>query len=400
MSRIYTPFNKIKFTSISESYRINSVYRSTLNPLYASFIMYVKNTFDGTTNYKRKVVKIINILTYAAYTSTTLPYNWNQAMPFINIPDISDDELEESLGDIYLTIDAIEWDIDIVGSAFGTEPVVKPETLTPYVEPEVIQPQAKVTPVLSSSSPFSTPTPLTDVSIKAPEIPQFDISKIWCQKKCGADLLTIYTTLPEIPKVQRDISITTDVNRMRDADFMNLFPNTILHTRASIMYVPQDGLPYDKDLGVILPIEGYTVEQCIDNIIKYPHFYKLARYDKSWPDNNGFRGFYSYIEIDGKLVDTLEVWNSLDISKKIPTTTEYIKEYVVRKYLLDRDIGHKEFKYPMFGTLNPYLTLFMPAEEYQKRGYIPLDIAKACVDSRISFKQSRSPVLRRINEDA
>ena len=397
MSRIYTPFNKIKFTSISESYRINSVYRSTLNPLYSSFIMYVKSTFDGTSNYKRKAVKIINILTYAAYTSTTLPYNWNKAMPFVNIPNIPDDELEESLGDIYLTSDAIDWDIEIVNSSFSTEleRVPKPEDLAPYIEPEM---PAIVTPVVASRT--YNPTPLSDVSIKAPEMPQFDVSKIWKQKKCGADLLTIYTTLPEIPKVQRDVSITTDITRMTDRDYMNLYPNTVLHTRASIMYVPQKDLPYDENLGVIIPIEGYTIEQCIDNIIKYPHFYKLARYDKSWADNNGFRGFYSYIEIDGELVDTLDVWNSLDISKKIPTTAEYIKEYVVRKYLLDRDIGHKEFKYPMFGTLDPYLTLFMPVDEYQKRGYNTLDIAKACVNSRISFKQSRSPILRRINENA
>ena len=398
MSRIYTPFNKIKFTSISESYRINSVYRSTLNPLYSSFIMYVKSTFDGTSSYKRKAVTVINILTYAAYTSTALPYNWNKAMPFVNIPDIPDDELEESLGDIYLTPEAIEWDIEIVNSSFNTEleRAPKPEELAPYVEPEI---PAKITPVVAASRTYN-PTPLSDVSIKAPEMPQFDVSKIWRQKKCGADLLTIYTTLPEIPKVQRDISITTDITRMTDRDYMNLYPNTVLHTRASIMYVPQKDLPYDDNLGVIIPIEGYTVEQCIDNIIKYPHFYKLARYDKSWDDNNGFRGFYSYMEINGELVDTLDVWNSLDISKKIPTTAEYIKEYVVRKYLLDRDIGHKEFKYPMFGTLNPYLTLFMPADEYQKRGYNTLDIAKACVNSRISFKQSRSPVLRRMNEDA
>lgn len=398
MSRIYTPFNKLKFTSISESYRINSVYRSTLNPLYSSFIMYVKSTFDGTSNYKRKAIKVINILTYAAYTSTTLPYNWNKSMPFVNIPDISDDELEESLGDIYLTPEAIEWDIEIVNSSFSSEleRPNKPEDLAPYIEPNI---PAKITPVIASAKVYK-PTTLSDISIKAPEMPQFDISKVWKQKKCGADNLAIYTTLPEIPKVQRDISITTDISRMTNADFMNLYPNTFLRTRASIMYVPQANLPYDDQLGVIIPIEGYTIEQCIDNIIKYPHFYKLARYNKSWDDNNGFRGFYEYMEIDGELVYTLDVWNSLDISKKIPTTAEYIKEYIVRKYLLDRDIGHKEFKYPLFGTLNPYLTLFMPAEEYQKRGYDTLDIAKACVNSRISFKQSRSPVLRRMNEDA
>ena len=355
--------------------------------------MYVKGTYDGTAKYKRQATKVVNILTYAAYTSTTLPYNWNMSIPFVNIPDIPDDELEESLGDIYLTPDAIEWDLDIVSATVSEMPTVDTSNIVANKE----LPPAPTTLLMGNPTPTSyKPSQLSDVSIKPPEIPQFDVSKVWKQKMCGADLLAIYTTLPEIPKVQRDISITTDINKMTDQDLLNLYPNRRLQTRASIMYVPQDGLPYDETLGVIIPIDGYTLDQCKENIIKYPHFYKLARYDASWPDNNGFRGFYSFMEIDGKLVDTLEVWNSLEISKKIPTTTEYIKEYVVRKYLLDRDIGHKEFKYPLFGTLDPFLTLFMPISDYQNYGYDPIETARACVNSRVSFKQSRSPILRRM----
>ena len=393
MSRIYSTFNKIRFTSISESYKIKPIYKSTLNNVYSSFIMYVKGTYDGTAKYKRQATKVVNILTYAAYTSTTLPYNWNMSIPFVNIPDIPDDELEESLGDIYLTPDAIEWDLDVVSATVSEMPTVDTSNIVANKE----LPPAPTTLLMGNPTPTSyKPSQLSDVSIKPPEIPQFDVSKVWKQKMCGADLLAIYTTLPEIPKVQRDISITTDINKMTDQDLLNLYPNRRLQTRASIMYVPQDGLPYDETLGVIIPIDGYTLDQCKENIIKYPHFYKLARYDASWPDNNGFRGFYSFMEIDGKLVDTLEVWNSLEISKKIPTTTEYIKEYVVRKYLLDRDIGHKEFKYPLFGTLDPFLTLFMPVSDYQNYGYDPIETARACVNSRVSFKQSRSPILRRM----
>ena len=94
MSRIYSTFNKIRFTSISESYKIKPIYKSALNNVYSSFIMYVKGTYDGTAKYKRQATKVVNILTYAAYTSTTLPYNWNMSIPFVNIPDIPDDELE------------------------------------------------------------------------------------------------------------------------------------------------------------------------------------------------------------------------------------------------------------------------------------------------------------------
>ena len=106
------------------------------------------------------------------------------------------------------------------------------------------------------------------------------------------------------------------------------------------------------------------------------------------------------MEIGGELVDTLEVWDSLEISKWIPKSAEFIKEYIVRKYLMDIEYKGAEFKYPIYGTLDPYLTLFMPIEEYTKRGYNAVDLATKCVLSRVSYKQSRSPILRRINENA
>ena len=73
-----------------------------------------------------------------------------------------------------------------------------------------------------------------------------------------------------------------------------------------------------------------------------------------------------------------------------------IYEYVVRKYLMDIEYKGAEFKYPIFGTLDPYLTLFMPVSEYTNRGFDAVELAKKCVQSRVSYKQSRSPILRRI----
>ena len=102
------------------------------------------------------------------------------------------------------------------------------------------------------------------------------------------------------------------------------------------------------------------------------------------------------MEIDGELRDTVEVWDSLEISKWIPKNVDFIKEYVVRKYLMDIEHKGATYKYPLFGTLDPFLTLFMPASEYTKRGYDALELAKQCVLSRVSYKQSRSPVIRRI----
>ena len=390
MSRVYSSINKIKFTNISETYKVNRSVKSKLGTLHASVITYVIQHFDGTLAYKQKTVHVLNILTYALYASEPLPFGWSTARPFDGVPDIDEDLIEDVLGDVYLTVDAIDWDIQVVEA-----PEVAPIGNS-FRPASVVQ----VTPVTASAAaPVKDvtvkETPSTDLYIQAPEIPQFDVTKPWVQKQCGSDLLTIYTTLPEIPLRQRDISITTDVTKMTDSDLMKLYPNHFVRTRAPIMYTPQTNMDFDKDFGVIPPIDDYSKDQVLDNIIKYPHLYKLAR-----EQNNELVSFYAYMEIDGELRDTLEVWDSLEISKWIPKNAEFIKEYIVRKYLMDIEYKGAEFKYPIFGTLDPYLTLFMPATEYAKRGFDVVDLAKKCVMSRVAYKQSRSPILRRIKENA
>ena len=390
MARLYSSTNKIRFTSISENYKVQRCFKAVLSDLYSSVITYVMKHFDGTYAYKQTVVRIINIITYAAYASELLPTNWNKNNPFVNIPDIDDDTLQDTLGDIYLTVDAIEWDIQIVDDP------------KPSVDTAVIKSVASTTSTATGPIKDITvrETPSTDLYIQAPELPQFDITKPWVQQQCGSDLLTIYTTLPEVPQRQRDISITTDVNKMTDADLLKLYPNHFVRTRAKEMYVPQTNMDFDKDFGVILPIDDYSKEQVLDNIIRYPHLYKLARMQKlpNAPQPS-LVSFYAYMEIDGELVDTLEVWDSLEISKWIPKQAEFIKEYIVRKYLMDIELKGVKYQYPIFGTLDPFLTLFMPAEEYIKRGYNAIELAKQCVTSRVSYKQSRSPILRRIQSN-
>lgn len=384
MSRIYSATNKIKFTSISEIYKVKRNVKSTLSDLHSSVITYVTGHFDGTNAYKQQVVRVLNILTYAVYASETLPSNWRKNRPFENVPDIDDDMIQEVLGDIYLTVDAIDWDVPVVDY---TSDMAKTAKFTPVIS------AIPTTEVVKDVTIKETPS--TDLYIQAPEIPQFDVTKPWIQKQCGSDLMTIYTTLPEIPQRQRDISITTDVTKMSDTDLIKLYPNHFVRTRAPIMYEPQTNMDFDRNFGVILPIDDYSREQVVENIIKYPHLYKLAR-----EQNNELVSFYAYMEIGGELVDTLEIWDKLEIAKWIPKQAEFIKEYIVRKYLMDIEYKGAEYKYPIFGTLDPYLTLFMPAEEYAKRGYDIVDLAKKCVQSRVSYKQSRSPILRRIQESA
>lgn len=396
MSKLYNPSHRIKFTNISENYQVRPQYKAELSKIYSSIITYVIGHYDGTLKYKQQVVKVLNIITFAKYTDELLPSDWIIGRPFENIPEYSDSEIEESLSDIYLTVDAIDWDISPVDTPVNDMPdysipisAVSSSNLVQKSVPSESLPNYNPSEVI-------TPTPSTDLYIQSPEVPQFNINKPWIQKRCGSDLLTIYTTIPEIPKRQRDISITTDVNFMTEKDLLNLYPNQFINTRAAILYEreQQKDLTFDPIYGLITPIDGYDYDTILKNIIEYPHFYHAVRLQ-----NDKLESFYSYMEIDGELVDTLAIWDSLSISKKIPKHTEFIKDYLMRKYLLDRDIKHKEFKYPLYGTLDPFITLFMPASEYRNLGYDPIDLARQCVLSRVSYKQSRNPVLKRIHEN-
>lgn len=405
---IYSNKHKIKFTNISENYQVRKAFKGTLSSMHSSVITYVVKHYQGTAKYKEKVVKVLNTITYAVYAAEPLPFDWSPQNPFVNVPDIDEDLIKSVLGDIYLTSDAIDWDLKIVEDPDDDDikPSVKP------VKPIPSETMKLDTNIIAVAKPKFTPVdnvPKQDFSVKltdpldiylqAPEVPQFDFNKPFMQGIDGADKLVVYTTLPEIPTRQRDISATTDVNKMSESDLLKLFPNHLIQTRAQAMY-EDIGLPKDEQFGNIIPIEGYTNEQILKCIIEYPHLYKLARHQKGLQSNTDYPSFYGWIEMNGELIPTMDIWDTLEISKQIPRQAEYVKEYLVRKYLLDRDIGHVYFKYPLYGELLPFLTLVMPAEEYIKRGYDPVEIARQCVISRVAFKQSRNPVIRRLKQNA
>jgi hypothetical protein len=158
------------------------------------------------------------------------------------------------------------------------------------------------------------------------------------------------------------------------------------------MYEPREGLKLHPKLGLLLPIKNYTEDQLIDNLVKYPHLFKLLRQIGS-----DICSFYVHIEIDGKLSGILDVWDDLPDTKLIPKQSEFVKEYVVRRYLLERDIDHVDHKYPLFGKLEPFLTLCMTSAEYAELGYKDaITLAKQCVVSRVNYKISRNPIVRRL----
>ena len=372
----------IKFTNLTEKLSYPPAVRAKLSSLHSDVITYVVSNYDGTATYRQKVVNTINTLSYMVMSGDSMPDDYDISDP-LNINFVDDTECKNVLGNLYIHSRLIDWDINISDESKSVS--------------NNIQVSYKSNDDNGSKHIVRTakPTPKEYLYLKPPTVPQFDYSKPFLQQMIGPDLYCIYTSLPEIPTKQNEISVTTDVNKMTYDDLMKLYPNQVIHTRSSALYEKVAGLDYDDKLGVIIPVQGFTKKQIIDNIVKYPHIFKISKLV-----DDQIVSFYTTIEIDGELHKTLDIWDTLPESKKIPKSSEFIKEYVIRRYLLERDIKKIEHKYPMYGTLYEFLTLFAPSDDYIEMGYKNTsEIAKQCVLSRISFKKSRNPVLRRLSNE-
>lgn len=381
----------VKFTQLPDKLIYPARIRAKLSTLHSGVITYVVSNFKNTAKYKRQIVDTLNTISVYIKNNDALPSDWSVSNPLTNLELLDSSFCEDTLGNLCIKVKDIIWDVQEseTDEQISTDTVVTAKTLSEdtVTSSKVVnvKPKRDIGVVVS-------PTPKENLYIKPPTIPQFDASKPWLQSQLNQNVYTIYESLPIIPVNQSQISVTTDVSKMTIMDMMKLYPNHFIRTRAATMYENHDGLTLDDDIGIILPIVGFSPTQVKDNIIKYPHIYKLTRYM-----NNKFTSFYSNIEIDGELHDTLSIWDNLPDSKKMPRNSEFIKEYVVRRYLLERDILGVEHKYPLFGTLEPFLTLFTTSDDYIRLGYTDVtDIAKQCVISRVSYKRSRNPILRMV----
>lgn len=373
----------IKFSQLTDSIQYLPRVQAVLSTAHAAVVTYVMNNFQNTQRFKTQVMKVINNLTYSMFVDMKLPDSWNEKDPLKLATYVDDDTCKAGSANMYVYLKDIEWDVTPVVVPSG--PVL---ASTPVVDTKPVVISVDV-------APPSRPADKTDLYLRPPTFPQFDVNKIWAGGVVDGEPYVIYSTLPEIPEIQNQISVSTDVNRMTRADVMKLYPSEFIQTRAAEMYEDVVGLTRHPVLGVILPIEGYSQAQLIDNLIKYPHFYKLMK-----ETDSGLDSFYSTIEINGELQRTLTVWDELPESKKIPKTAQFIKEYVIRRYLLERDYGKVTHRYPLYGKLDPFLTLFAPADTYAQLGYTDSEaIARQCVQSRVSFKQSRNPLLRRLSDE-
>ena len=393
-----------KFSQIIEQLPYSAGYRGLLQSYHSTVVSAVLSRKTITRSFGKHAVRIINLLSYRCINHEDLQWNPNDPLNIVD-SDISEDSLQSALSDMYLTFQYIKWsldDIEVVAESDTTGSEEKQED-TKSDKDEVssgffknTQPTMKIVSNTGTTVTAILPTQKEDLSIQPPVIPTFNVSSVRCATMIGDCTYAIYDSLPTIPKKQNQISVTTDVTKMSRSDLLALYPNCRIYTRAKVLcdrkYTPE-GLKFHPVFGTILPIEGYTEEQLIDNIIRYPHFYKLSKLV-----NDEVIGFYSTVEIDGELHKIRDIWNDLPESDSIPYVVEFVREYVVRRYLLERDIKGIEHKYPMFGTLEPFLTLFTTPDEYIELGYKDIEgMARQCVQARVSYKRSRNPIIRLVN---
>lgn len=385
----------IRFTEIPERLKYSAKYQGVLSSLHSDIICRVAETFSGSQSEKHAITDILNYVSYMYYRDGRLPDNWDIEDMFNSISYVEPYKLKSVLGETFIRYSDISWNIEPVLVSDSTPPASSDHKLSKISDFKA----TSVNTVLTFNSISKEISTVSDISLYGPIIPRIDTSKIYTRASIDGTVYCIYHSLPEIPSKQCEISLTTDPNTLSDFDYLSLYPNTVLKVRNSEMYKEYDGLYNHPILGVIFPIENFTQDQIIDNIVRYPNVEDIFRVG-TVAGNKKFITFGKYIEIDGKLELTKNVWDGFKNIKNIPKTKEFIQEYVVRRYILEKEINNIQHNYEMFGILDEYLSLFMPSSEYAALGYTDaLGIAKKCVLSRISYISSRNPVLRRIASD-
>lgn len=397
------PTNFTQFSNFTGITRANG---ATFSEIAADALNLIFSNYDGQLAYRKWAIHAMYTLAYHIEKKDSVDYSDLTIEKLKQVPLVDEDEIKECFKSNFIPFKDIVWDIDfddaqpvdIKSASSSSKPEVK--TIPAELLQSASQPKQSARPP-STDFAFSktintyqaetvlNPTDKSDLYLAPPQYPRFDSSSVKVMQLAEYGRKSImYESLPKIPRKQNEISITTDVNAMIDSDLLNLFPNVMIQTRKPPMYVEIPKVKYYEDVGTVLPIKGFTEKQLLENVIKYPHLYKLKR-----EVNGKLVPFHHHIEIEGELHEVTEVWDSLPISKLVPKTSEYVLEYVTRRYLLERDIRKMEHKYPIVGSLDPFLTLFGTKEFYLRHGFKDLvGIARQCVESRVNYRKSRNGV--------
>lgn len=389
----FTEIPDIISTRTDVPVRIKKI-QSYIGTLLSEIVEEVILQYEPTAKFKRSIIDLMNTVFCYILRGDSFQDNWNPKQLITGIELLSPTDYEDELGDLTIRESDIVWDIEYKydsKSNSNTSDPIKPmsETVLSFSNMNSKQ--------LISNDSLNTKSKKDDITFEFPKYPCLNINKVWAIAKDEADRpIPIYVTLPEIPKKQCEISATTDINNMTTSDLLRLFPSEIIQPRKDDMYFPIPGYEFDEVLGFIPHISGFTKKQIVDNIIRYPQFNYMYRIV------DGERiSFMKHIEVDGKLISISDALESIKDIQELPHKKLFIWDYIVRRYLLERDIKHIKHKYPLLGSFDPFMTLFMPSCIYAKYGYNNAEeIARNCVSGRVKFYQTRNPLIRRLLDES
>lgn len=385
---------KIRFYDIPDRIKYPANCQAKLTDLHNEIIQYTSDNFSSKVSFKRSVIKAMNTVSYLLISGDTIPSGWKPQNLTSGLPDISEDSLKSKLKNCYVPQTSIDWSELVEADNDSIDPSINKDNESVRIDSEFSFKQ------IENSEQFAAVfhSEPEDLYLQGPLIPQIDTSKIYARGEIDGTKLVIYHSLPIVPTRQCEISVTTDVSLLSERDLMKLYPDRRFYTRNSDLYRKVDGLYYEEGLGCVLPIKDFSRSQIIDNMIKYPHLENILRLGKS-ASGAKYVEFWKFIEIGGELHRTKDIWDSLPESSFIPKSKFFMEEYVIRRYLLERDVEGINHRFKMFGSLDPFLTLFMDSDSYIRYGYKNVvEIARQCVCSRVSYKKSRNPILRRLGE--
>lgn len=373
----------MKFTEIPDTIMNRRSVPNNMRPflgaissLDSKIIDYIQATPDFKPRDMIKIVRKMNSLAYQVIIGDYIDFDVSTESGYNSIMLIDDVECSSKLGNLFIDVADVMWDVEYSENA----PIVS-ETLIQ----ESYNDESFVDPTNKNSTD-------SDISLSFPKVPRFDPNKVWAiGKDIYGRLIPIHPTLPEIPTVQNEISITTNVSKFSKQDLLNLFPNKRLRPRHDELYQKIDGFEWDPVLGYIPKILDFTKEQIVENLIKYPKFNYMYR---EFGEDNRVN-FTSFLESNENLVPLKVAVEVVPDMVALPKSKIFYMDYIVRRYLLERDVLGIEHKFPLYGTFDPFMTLFTTMEEYAALGYSDFEsMAKQCVIGRVKFYQSRNPLVR------
>lgn len=348
----------------------------TISSLDSKIIDYVQATPEFKPRDMIKIVRKMNSLAYQVIIGDYIDFDVSTESGYNSIMLIDDVECSSKLGNLFIDVADVMWDVEYSENVPTVSETLIQES---YNDESFVDPTNKI----SNDS---------DISLSFPKVPRFDPNKVWAiGKDIYGRLIPIHPTLPEIPTVQNEISITTDVSKFSKQDLLNLFPNKRLKPRHDELYQKVEGFDWDPVLGYIPKILDFTKEQIVENLIKYPKFnYMYREFGEDSRVN-----FTSFLESNENLVPLKVAVEVVPDMVALPKSKIFYMDYIVRRYLLERDVLGIEHKFPMYGTFDPFMTLFTTMEEYAALGYSDFEsMAKQCVIGRVKFYQSRNPLVR------